>query len=137
MPVLKCCAQWDDSILISFTVDHKASTRESSIMPFALADTASILCRPASANNLTSNLTHGSGCTSTLDTASTGAGCYFFFLRLTAGTTPIGPSGRPFDACDQVKNERIAFTLDLGVGLLISSPNQAHLISEVICESPT
>ena len=97
--VLKCCAQWDYSILISFTVDLKASTRESSIMSFVLADTVSILCRPASANNLTSNLNRGSGRTSTLDTASTGAGCCFF-LSLTADTMSIGLSGKPFDASD-------------------------------------
>ena len=43
-------------------------------------------------------------------------------------------SGRPFDACDRVKNERDSFTLDLSVGLLISSPNQANIISGVICK---
>ena len=48
-----------------------------------------------------------------------------------------GLSGRPFDTCDQVKNERNAFALDLRVGLLLSSPNQADIIYEVICEGPT
>ena len=61
----------------------------------------------------------------------------FFFVRLTTGTMPIGLSGRPFDTYDQVKNERDAFTLDLSVGLLISSPNQANIIFGVICEGPT
>ncbi|ATO41928.1 hypothetical protein BA20089_07215 [Bifidobacterium asteroides DSM 20089] len=44
----------------------------------------------------------------------------FLLLGLTAGTMSIGLSGRRFDACDQVKNERIAFTLDLSDRLLIS-----------------
>ena len=116
--VLKCCAQWDHSILIYFNADYQASTRESSIMFSVLADTASILRRPASANNLTSNLTRGSGCTSTLDTASTGPGCCFFFVRLTADTITIGLSGRPFDACARVKNDSNACTLNLSAGCL-------------------
>ena len=61
----------------------------------------------------------------------------FFFVRLTTGTMPSGLSGRPFDTCDRVQNERDAFILDLSVGLLISSPNQANIISGVICEGPT
>ena len=92
---------------------------KSSIVSSVLATTASVLRRLTSANNLASNLIHGFGRTSTLDTASTGAGCCFF-LSLRAGTMSIGLSGKPFDACDQVKNERNAFTLDLSVGLLIT-----------------
>ena len=49
---------------------------KSSIISCVLATTASVLRRPASANNLTSNLIHGFGFTSTLDTAPTGAGCF-------------------------------------------------------------
>lgn len=101
-------------------------------MSSVLAATALFFVDQRQQNNLNSNLTRGSGCASTLDTASAGAGCCFFFLRLTAGTMSIGLSGRPFDACDQVKNERNTFTLDLSVGLLISSHNQADIISKVI-----
>ena len=61
----------------------------------------------------------------------------FFCVCLTADTMPNGLSGRPFDTCDQVKNERNAFALDLCVGLLLSSLNQANIISGVICKGPT